>query len=290
VNQASWEMMDLDACREVVRLVEQACGDVRMHFVRPGTDIAHLARDALERGSTMVIAGGGDGTVSAIASVLAGTNAVLGVLPVGTLNHFARDLGIPSDIGEAARMLASGSVVRIDAAEVNGRVFINNSALGLYPEIVSIRARGQRKGLPKKLAGLVGLAHALARYRLLTVKVVADGSELVRTAPLVFVGNNFYVMEGFRIGARESLDRGVLSLVVPRHTSRLRLFLFSLNALLGHEPRRGLEVIPAREIRIESHHPDLLVSVDGEVARMSTPLVYRIRPRDLLVVAPTQKE
>lgn len=286
LNQAAWEMVDASVCQDVVRLLEEACGGVRVTLAGRGRDIAHLAREALERGSPMIIAGGGDGTVSAVASVLAGTDAVLGVLPVGTLNHFAKDLGIPADLGEAARILATGRAASVDTGEVGGRIFINNSALGLYPEIVALRVEGQRRGFPKWLASFRGLVRAMAHYRLLTVKVVVDGHELVRTTPLVFVGNNRYVMEGFGMGSRESLDRGELSLVIPHYTSRLRLLLFSLHALLGHGPDHGLDLMAARELRIESHHQKLLVSIDGELARMPTPLTYLIRKGNLRVIVP----
>src|SRR5205085_3689399 len=89
--------------------------------------------------------GGGDGTQSAIASRLAGTQLVHGVLPLGTLNHFAKDLGIPLQLDEAVRTLAEGRVLEVDVGEVNGRVFINNSSLGLYPEIVRERELQQMR-------------------------------------------------------------------------------------------------------------------------------------------------
>lgn len=289
MNKAAWEMMDSGTSRDIVHMVEESCGPVRLTLAGEGMDIRRLAREALGRGSTLVVAGGGDGTVSAVAEVLAGTDAVLGVLPAGTLNHFAKDLGIPADITEAVRILASGRVVRVDTGEVNGRVFINNSSLGLYPEIVSLRTAQQRRGMPKWLAVFRALVHAMAHYRLLTVKVVADGRELVRTAPMVFVGNNPYDMEGFQIGSRQRLDTGVLSLVIPHYTKRFWLFLFSLGALLGQEPRGGLDLMTVRELRIESHHPRLLVSIDGEIDRVDSPLVYRIRPGDLRVMAPAPR-
>lgn len=286
VNQAAWQMMNGKAHRDVVRLLEEACGGIRMNFVRDGKDIPRLVREALSRGSTMVVAAGGDGTVNAVASVLAGLDVSLGVLPAGTLNHFAKDLGIPADLGEAARLLATGSVARVDVGEVNGRIFINNSALGLYPDIVAFREARRRKGARKWSAAFQGLMRSLAHYRLLTVKVAVDGRELVRTTPIVFVGNNRYLMEGFGMGSRESIHGGELSLVIPHGTGRLRLFLYTAGALLGHGPGQALDHLTARELTIESHHPRLLVSLDGEVVHLDTPLSYRIHPGDLRVIVP----
>src|SRR5207245_2348151 len=109
-----------------------------------------------ERGDDLVVVGGGDGTISAAASALADSKTRLGILPLGTLNHFARDLGIPTDLDEAARLIAAGNERRVDVAEMNGRIFINNSAIGLYPLMVLDRGRQQKTlGRSKRLAMLV---------------------------------------------------------------------------------------------------------------------------------------
>src|SRR3954469_13335443 len=86
-----------------------------------------------ERGDPLLIVGGGDGTIGAAASALVGSDTRLGILPLGTLNHFARDLGLPAKLEEAAAVIAAGRERRVDVAEMNGRTFINNSAIGLYP-------------------------------------------------------------------------------------------------------------------------------------------------------------
>src|SRR5206468_9121703 len=110
-------------------------------------------RAIAERSDELLIVGGGDGTISAAASAIAGTETMLGVIPLGTLNHFARDLGIPADLAEAAALVASRSERSVDVAEMNGRVFINNSAIGLYPLMVVDRDVQRAKlGRSKRLA------------------------------------------------------------------------------------------------------------------------------------------
>src|SRR3954447_8883537 len=118
-----------------------------------------------ERGDALVIVGGGDGTISAAASALIGTKTRLGILPLGTLNHFARDLGIPTDLNEAAKLIAGGKQRRVDVAEMNDRIFINNSAIGLYPLMVIDRdVQRKRLGRSKRLAMIVASARTLARF------------------------------------------------------------------------------------------------------------------------------
>lgn len=288
VNRTAGGMVAGESRRELARLIEGAFAGAAVIFAGSGGDAVQAAKKALGQGSTLVIAGGGDGTISAIASVVAGTPAVLGVLPMGTLNHFAKDLGIPTDLPSAVGALAAGREVRVDIGEVNGRVFINNSGLGLYPVIVRLREKKQEQGASKRRAALAAAARALARYRLLTVHVIANGQEIIRKTPIVFVGNNEYTREGLSMGTRPRLDAGKLSLVIPHAAGRLRLLWFSLRALLGRDrPGQDLDIISAEEFVIGAGHRFVQVTLDGEVATMDAPLRYRIRPGALKVMAPT---
>src|SRR5438067_1653376 len=118
-----------------------------------GGDCEVRCRAIAERGDGLLIVGGGDGTISAAASALVGTETRLGILPLGTLNHFARDLGIPTRLEDAAKLIAERPERRVDVAEMNGRIFINNSAIGLYP-LLAVDRDSQRKrlGRPKAAA------------------------------------------------------------------------------------------------------------------------------------------
>ena len=192
--------------------------DARITLARSGEELAELAREAAKaEASDTVIGGGGDGSLNAIATALVGTKKRFGVLPLGTLNHFAGDLGIPSDLEAAAQTIIDGHTIEVDVAEVNGEIFLNNSSLGLYPMIVHKRERQQeRLGRGKWPAFLWAAISALYRYPSLSVRLEADGEELMRRTPFVFIGNNEYMMDGFKIGGRKNLTDGHVCLYTTR--------------------------------------------------------------------------
>lgn len=275
--------------REQVKTALAAAGVAcRIEELPPGQDATQWARQAVAQGARLVIAGGGDGTVSSIAAALAGTEAVLGVLPLGTLNHFARDLGIPESLEAAIDVIRRGQVRRIDAAEVNGRIFINNSSLGLYPHMVRHRQEQQRLGWSKWTAFFWACLAVFRRYPFVTVRVQPSaGPELVRETPLAFVGNNIYSTGSASLGRRARLDEGMLCLFVAHHRGRLGLVRLACSALLGRLDRDGaLDCRRACEIRIETHQPTMLVACDGETSELKAPLHYRALPGALQVLAP----
>lgn len=271
--------------RDLARLIDSSFHGAEVSFPDEGSKISGLAKQAVDRGSKTIIAGGGDGTMSAVASVLAGTDATLGVLPLGTLNHFAKDLGIPLNLEDAVHGLAAGRVRYVDVGEVNGRVFINNSGLGLYPEIVRRREARQARGEPKWAAALVSVLKSLIRYRLLSIRVIVKGRQLTRKTPIVFIGNNRYEIEGLNIGVRTRLDAGELSLYIPHVQTRFGMLWFALRALAGKQVA-NMDLLLEKELLIESRHRQIEVSLDGETALLDVPLRYRVREGALKVIVP----
>jgi diacylglycerol kinase family enzyme len=193
---------------------------------------------------------------------------------------------IPADL-RGVRVIAAGRTVRVDVGEVNGRIFVNNSSLGLYPVIVKRREMQQRIGYGKWPAFVWAAVAAFRRFPFLTLRLAIDGRDLFRKTPLLFVGNNRYEMEGLHIGRRSSLQEGRLHLYVTHHTGRLGLLRLSLMALLGRL-RRGtnFDVLCTREFSVETRRKRISVALDGEVMLMETPLHYRIRPEALRVIVP----
>jgi diacylglycerol kinase family enzyme len=264
----------------------------RINTFARGEEIRKLARRALRERPPVLVAAGGDGTVSAVADLVRGSGTALGVIPVGTLNHFARDLGIPLDPAEAARVIAAGRRVGVDVGEVNGRAFINNASLGLYADLVRKRKRQQRHlRRSKRMAMLWAALEVLERSRLLDLRLeleerVHDRVQECR-APFVFVGNNDYVLEGFEIGRRERLNGGMLNVYTTRRSSAAGLFGLALRALFGRlRQADDFAESAVRSLRVESRRRRLLVATDGELHAFDTPLEFRIRPRALQVIVP----
>ena len=254
-------------------------------------DICAVARAAAASDEEIIVAAGGDGTINAVAAILAGTQKILGVLPVGTLNHFAKDLHLPLDLEEAVRTIMEGEVATVDVGEVNGRIFINNSSLGLYPQIVSRReAQQQRLARGKWSAFFWATIQALRRFPFLDLRIKFEGREMFRRTAFLFVGNNEYEIAGFSLGTRRCLNAGKLGLYLTHRTGRFGLFRLAFHALFGRiDQAKDFDVLCVSEARIEAKKPRLLVALDGEVERLETPLHYRIRPAALRVLVPQQK-
>lgn len=260
----------------------------RIAMARSGAEVRTLACRAVHERSQLVVAGGGDGTVNTVAAALVGTEVILGVLPLGTHNHFAKDLGLPLELGGAVRTMGAGHTVRIDVGEVNGQMFLNNSSLGLYPRIVRHRQKQtERLGRGKWPAFLWATLVFLSRYPLLTLRLRLDHTDLVRRTPFLFIGNNEYQLDLFNVGARGCLDAGNLSLYLAPRASRLGLLALAMRGLLRRlRSGKDFEALCVHEVRIETRRQRLLVATDGEVSVMETPLHYRIRPGALRVIVP----
>jgi diacylglycerol kinase family enzyme len=262
--------------------------EARILAAKNGAEIAQYARQAVQEGHAVIVAGGGDGTISTVAGTVAGSGSALGVLALGTLNHFAKDLKIPLDLEGAARTIAANHRIAVDVGEVNGRVFINNSSLGLYPAMVTVRENQRRRlGRTKWHALFWATLTVLRRHPMLDLRLILDELAQDRRTPLVFVGNNEYKVEGFDVGTRERLDAGELSIYLTRRRGRRGLLGLALRALFGMlKQTRDFEALRAQTLTIATRHKLITVATDGEVTVMQTPLDYRIRPRALRVIAP----
>ncbi|HEV2705216.1 MAG TPA: diacylglycerol kinase family protein [Pyrinomonadaceae bacterium] len=268
--------------------------EARIRLARSGAEIVRLAEAAAANQETrVVVAGGGDGTINAVASHLVGTEKALGVLPLGTLNHFAKDLRIPLDLEGAVANIATGRVAAVDVGEVNGKIFINNASLGLYPSIVRRRERQQERLGRGKWPAFVWAAFSVLRlYPFMRVRLSADGQRFVRKTAFVFIGNNEYQMESLSVGGRSCLDAGHLSLYLTHRTGRFGLLILALRALIGRlREAKDFDSLCAKEIFVETRRPKRIrVATDGEVTVMRTPLHFRARPGGLRVIVPENSD
>lgn len=256
----------------------------------PAGSLVARARAILAAGGIdALVVGGGDGTQGAAAALLSGSDIPLGILPFGTLNHFARDAGIPPDVAGAVAVIAAGHTKRVDLAEVNGHVFVNNSSVGLYPLMVRDREHQQehlgRGKWPAMTLAAFRAAWRLSRWRL---RIHAEGQREDVETPILFVGNNRYETGLVGLGTRAALDDGQLCLYALRGRTRLALARAVLRALAGRlDQARDFVVIGGvAEAVIESRRKQLHVAADGEALTLGTPLTYRIRPGALKLFVP----
>jgi YegS/Rv2252/BmrU family lipid kinase len=256
-----------------------------------GDELHSALATAVENGVSAVIAGGGDGTVNTVANAIVGHDIALGVLPLGTLNHFARDIGVPTDMAEAARVIIAGHTMDVDVGEVNGRCFLNNSSVGLYPRIVQLRERYRARGLEKWIVAAWATWRVTRVQRPLRMQIEVQGRDVVRSTPLIFIGNNPYRMAGFDAGSRESLTGGQLALYVVADAGRWNLIRLVWRILVGTAQESGaLEMATARTAQVDLPFDravtSVSVAIDGEVTTMDLPLRYAIRAGALSVIVP----
>jgi diacylglycerol kinase family enzyme len=273
--------------KKVAAALKAAGVDAKIEMI-DGGDCEVRAKAIAERGDPLLVVGGGDGTIGAAASAMVGSKTVLGILPLGTLNHFARDLGLPADHTETARLIAAGKSRRVDVAEMNGRIFINNSAIGLYPLMVVDRdMQRERLGRSKRLAMIVASMRTLARFHRHRLALTVNGKKRLVDTPLLFVGNNDYRIDIAAPGKRESLDDGQLCVLVMRKKSASGLIAASIRALFNRARADDMVQLDGVErLTVGSARSQLRVSLDGEVVRAEPPLEYRIRKKALRVIAP----
>ncbi len=263
--------------------------------VVPGTGIADriksevaACREGERFGLDTIVIGGGDGSIRTAASVLAGLDIPLGILPLGTMNHFARDLGLPLDLEGGIRLIASGQARPVDVGEVNGRVFLNNSSLGIYPNLVAERERYRRHGPARWLAAVLAVCRVFWRLPRHRVRVLAPGWVAVRRTTCLFIANNMYQLDAFASATRLRLDTGRLCLYMANREGRLALLQLAVRALLGRlQPERDFTQVSLESVEISvQRRRRVRVALDGESLVCCAPLHYRIRPRALRVIVP----
>ncbi|HVF90298.1 MAG TPA: diacylglycerol kinase family protein [Blastocatellia bacterium] len=251
-----------------------------------GARIRETAREMRDAGIEVIVAGGGDGTVSAVASQLVGYDTRFGVLPFGTLNHFARDLGLPLELDLAIETICSGDSRQVDVGMVNELTFINNSSLGLYPDQVRAREKW-RPRVGKWPALIIASLIVLARFPFLRITADFDGKRIKRRCTLIVIGNNEYKLEPRDFIQRERLDGGQLGVYFLKDEGRAGLIRLALHSLVYRlDEASNFESHSAREIFLKTRRRSIRVALDGEVYKLKTPLRYRSVPGGLSVMVP----
>ncbi|WP_162907534.1 diacylglycerol/lipid kinase family protein [Allorhizocola rhizosphaerae] len=245
-------------------------------------------RELLAGEPDALIVVGGDGTIRSIAERMLGSDVPLGVLPAGTMNVLARDLGMPGDLDSAVRALLNAPVDRIDVATVNGLPFLCSSTLAMMPHLGRLR-ESARGGLGLDALRLLGRALRLVwRYPRMRLTIVVDGQEhRVRTRAAV-VSCNPLASGPPPMPGRQRLDAGTLGVYVARDRTNWDLAVVAAKLFDGSWQRdERILRFEGKTVQVRSSRLALMsVMSDGEIAQLAMPLDYEIRPRALAVLAP----
>lgn len=266
--------------RDLKKAFKRYEGEVSYLEITKG--IESLTKHVQKHKIKIIVAAGGDGTVNAVANIAVATNIPMAVLPLGTLNHFAKDLGLPADLDEAVALIGAKKPVAIDYCTVNNTVFVNNSSVGVYPRTVAKREKISGS-LGKWPAALVATVHALMNLRILHLEFRYGGKKKNIKTPLVFVGNNKYDLDQIGLAERNRIDTGLLFLYVVRTKRLIGILQLVISILVGKRDSSKDLRTTIKELEIHSRKKVLKVSMDGEIKSLTTPLVYKVHPGGLKV-------
>ena len=257
------------------------------------TPLMQRVERAVEAGAEVIVAAGGDGTITALAGALAGTEKVLGILPLGTVNALAKDLGIPLEVKAAIAALASGVPRQIDVGEVNERVFLHKVVIGVIPSLAAAREHIRGQGTwSSKFAFMRFLLHRLSRARRMAVAIAPeDGAEHIVRAKAVAVACNEYEQGLGKVFSRQNLDGGRLTIYTLTSLTVGDFVRLASGMVLGTwQDAPALSIESSGAVTIRSRKKLLKVMFDGEVETLHSPLQFQIRPRALTVLVPAGPE
>jgi diacylglycerol kinase family enzyme len=296
LNGAAGTLAGLD-CADVAARIEAAFSSAghtaRVVVSAPDRLDADIRAAAADSAADVVVIGGGDGTVSRAAGRLDPLGKAMGVLPLGTLNLFARDLGIPVDLDAALAALATAELRKVDLGEVGGHVFLSNATFGIYPRMVRARERRRRRtGVSKWPAMIWAALRTLRRPRTLTLQVEPDSEPMVVRTALFMVANNRVADTLGPYLTRETVDGGELALYIARPRTALGLVKVALAAIAGRVNDNPDLIAEggARTVVVNGRKPAYPVALDGEVVDLAPPMTFRLRARSLAVLCPKTNE
>lgn len=261
--------------------------DLEVHMLQKGEDIRPIVAEALSSGSTDVIAAGGDGTVSAVAGSLSEKDATLGIIPTGTANMLARELGIPISVALAARHIRRGlDVVRMDAMATHDRCFVYQVVIGAGSEALSKISRAEKRVLGRTVYALAGL-RLMTEYHPIRLKGSIDGREVRMWSNQVMIANaGIMGLDPFRLGPDIRLDDGKVDIIAMHGRTRLEFLNSGLDLMLGnYKGSHGLRYFHARHDIYLDTEPPSIIKADGEFIGR-TPLSLRVLPGAVRVYAP----
>ncbi len=293
LNARSGSQRSREACRAIEKVFREA--DRSFHIsVVSGKEIGRVAREKAESDCEVLVAAGGDGTICGVAEVARASGKTLGVLPLGTFNYFAKNLGIPLETEAAARVILEGKTVRAPVLDLDGRLILNNTSIGIHPAVLMKRRQLYRRWGRHQLSAYFSVVlTAFQPAPRLRVRLATDGGEIVRETPLVLVCSNAFQMETFALEGKECLEEGKFALFVARHSGRATIVRLGLRTVLRRlRAEIDYEVICSTEVTIETlRRRRLRAAVDGELEKLNSPMRFRVAdPVCVLVPAETAAE
>jgi diacylglycerol kinase family enzyme len=281
-----------DDKRRITRLLTDVAREmgVRCDFVlaKSPRHVDRAARKAAAGPYETVIAGGGDGTINAVASYLVGAKKRLGVLPLGTFNYFARELLLPLDLTEAFRACFDGETRPATVGAVNGRIFLNNASVGLYPLILSKREATYRKWGRRRFGAYWSVVQTLLRRGTnLDLTLTADGCTRTVRTPLLFVARNSYQLDEFNVPGMRCIMADGFSVFVVKPMDRPHLVRLAVRALARRlQPSIDFETFCTTRLTVESPRIGRTLAFDGERVLMTAPLEFLVLKDALQVAVP----
>lgn len=265
--------------------------DADIRVLKDGSDIVPATRAALREGCDMIVAAGGDGTISGVAGVMNGSGVPLGILPLGTFNYFARSLDIPVEMPEAVNLLAQGVRRPVRVARINDRVFLNNASLGAYPAILRTREDIYRKWGRSRLAAYWSVLVTLVTLRRpLRLRIETGGKVIERRTPLAFAVNNAFQLDEVGLRGRDEIGKGRLALFIAPDTGRWGMLRHAVSlALRRAEQKVNFDLIAAGRMTIHAKSHSRDIACDGERIRMKAPFDLRVIEDALIVVVPRDR-
>ena len=278
--------------RQLVDLLEKrlapACGSYQLRQSRKGSDLPGLARQVASEGFDLVIAAGGDGTQSAVAGALAGTDVVMGVLPGGTFNYFARDLGVGEEAEDALDSLLDGRIDATDVGDINDLVFLNNVSLGAYPQILKTREGIYKRWGRSRIAAYWSVLVALRRLRRpMDLVARVDGRDREYTSALVFVARSAYQLDSFGLEGADAIRDGKFAVLIAKARQPLPLIRSALRLAMGHSAKDSdFDLILTDRLQMRTPKARQLVAHDGEKTLLRSPFDLKVRHGALKVLLP----
>lgn len=264
----------------------------QVEFVLVGRpDLHSRTQQTVAQAPGAIVVAGGDGTINAVASVCVKANRPLGILPAGTFNYVARNLGLPTEVSEAVAVIVNGRVRPVDIGEINGRIFLNNAGFGLYAQMLERREHDKRRfGRSRMVAFLSGMRCLLSSHPLYAVELVADGQTERRLTTTLFFGCNALQLEDFNVAAAECLRHQKLAVLSLKLRNRWEVTVAAYAGLRGRlDTVDTTDAFCASTVHVQTRRRTLKVVIDGEIVLLRPPLDVMFRPGALRVFAPAVK-